>query len=90
MKATKKQITEVTNVANEMNCNIEQALSTLANCSKSIYDAIGAKGVVESAIRAHSKHFVDTLALAKKADRLDVSISSLMSDEEYSVNVLNF
>jgi len=48
MKATKKQTAEVTAIAIEMNHSVEKALFTLSNCSKSIYDAIGAKGVVES------------------------------------------
>ncbi len=48
MKATKKQTSEVTAIAIEMNLSVEKALFTLSNCSKSIYDAIGAKGVVES------------------------------------------
>lgn len=50
MKATKKQTAEVTAVAIEMNHSVELALRTLSNCSKSIYDAIGAKGIVESSI----------------------------------------
>jgi hypothetical protein len=50
MKATKKQTTEVTAIAIEMNHSVEMALRTLSNCSKSIYDVIGAKGVVESSI----------------------------------------
>ena len=50
MKATKKQTAEVTAIAIEMNHSVELALRTLSNCSKSIYDAIGAKGVVESSI----------------------------------------
>lgn len=50
MKATKKQISEVTAVAIEMNHSVELALRTLSNCSKSIYDAIGSKGIVESSI----------------------------------------
>lgn len=48
MKATKKQTAEVTKVAIEMGFSVEKALFTLSNCSKSILDAIGAKGVVES------------------------------------------
>ena len=86
MKATKKQIAEVTEVSNQMGANVEQSLHALSNCSKSIYDAIGAKGVVKSAIRANSKHFVNTLDLAKVANRLDVSISSLMTDEQRVAN----
>jgi cyclopropane fatty-acyl-phospholipid synthase-like methyltransferase len=86
MKATKKQIAQVTEVAIQMNHNVEQALHTLNNCSKSIFDAIGAVGVVESSIRANSKHFVDTLALAQKANKLDVSIGSLMTNEQRVAN----
>jgi hypothetical protein len=54
MKATKKQTAEITAIAIEMNYSVEKALSTLSNCSKSIYDAIGAKGVVESSISANN------------------------------------
>lgn len=52
MTPTKKQIAEVTAIANEMNCSVEKALSTLSNCSASIYKVIGAKGVVESSLEA--------------------------------------
>ena len=86
MKATKRQIAEVTEIANEMNFSSEKAIHTLLNCSLSIYKAIGARGVVESSIRANSKHFVDTLELAKKANRMDVSISSLMTTEQKAAN----
>ena len=86
MKATKKQIQEVTTAAKKMNFSSELALHTLSNCSLSIYKAIGAHGVVESSIRANSKHFVDTLSLAKEANRKDVSISYLMTDEEKVAN----
>ncbi len=55
MKATKKQIEEVTRVAKEMNYSVEKALSTLSKCSKSIYDAIGAKGVVEASMKAQER-----------------------------------
>ena len=54
MKATKKQTVEVTAIAIEMNHSVELALRTLLSCSKSIYDAIGAKGVVESSISANN------------------------------------
>jgi hypothetical protein len=54
MKATKKQTAQITAIAIEMNYSVEKALSTLSNCSKSIYDAIGAKGVVESSISANN------------------------------------
>jgi hypothetical protein len=54
MKATKKQTAQITEIAIEMNYSVEKALSTLSNCSKSIYDAIGAKGVVESSISANN------------------------------------
>jgi hypothetical protein len=50
MKATKKIIAEVTAKAIEMNCSVEKALSTLENCSKSIFDCIGAEGIVETAL----------------------------------------
>lgn len=55
MKATKKQISEVTRMAIEMNHSVTKALFTLSNCSKSIYDAIGAKGVVESSIQTRNQ-----------------------------------
>ncbi len=54
MKTTKKIIAEVTKVATEMNHPVELALNTLALCSKSIYDAIGAKGLVESSIASNN------------------------------------
>ena len=54
MKSTKKQTAEVTAISIEMNHSVEMALRTLSNCSKSIYDAIGAKGVVESSISANN------------------------------------
>lgn len=82
MKATKKQTEQVKAIAIEMNHSVEKALSTLSNCSKSIYDAIGAKGVVESSIRANSVHFVDTMKLAQIANKKDVNIASLMTDEQ--------
>lgn len=78
MKATKKQIAEVTEVANSMNFSVEKALHTLGNCSLSMYNVIGATGVVESSIRANGANFVDTLELAKKANRMDVAISELI------------
>lgn len=55
MKATKKQIAEVTEIANQMNVSVENALSTLSNCSLSIYKVIGAKGVVEASVEAAAK-----------------------------------
>jgi len=86
MKATKKQIEEVTAIATEMNFSADLAIKTLQTCSLSIYKVIGAKGVVESSIRANSKHFVDTLELAKKANKMDVSIESLMTPEQRGAN----
>lgn len=53
MKATKKMIIEITNQALEMNFNPEMALKTLENCSASIYKTIGAKGLVNSSMRAN-------------------------------------
>ena len=61
MKATKKQIAEVSQKAAEMNFSVELALATLEKTSASIYNAIGAQGVVESSIRANSSDFVNTL-----------------------------
>lgn len=49
MKPTKKQIEEVTKLAEENNVDLQKAISTLSNCSLSIYKAIGAAGVVASA-----------------------------------------
>ncbi len=66
MKATKKQITEVTAIANDFDFSVEFALSTLSNCSASIYKVIGAIGVVESAMKAHSVNFFDRLDYLKK------------------------
>ena len=86
MKATKKQLEEVKAMAIEMNFSTDLAIKTLQNCSLSIYKAIGAKGVVESSIRTNSKNFVDTLELAKKANRMDVSIESLMTPEQRGAN----
>lgn len=82
MKATKKQIADVTRMAEEMNFSVEKALITLSQSSLSIYKAIGAKGVVESSIYANSKHFVNTLALADKADKRGCTISDLMTPEQ--------
>jgi len=70
MKATRKQIAEVSQKAEEMNFSIELALATLSNCSASIYNAIGAQGVVESSIRANSSTFVDTLEMAKRSQMI--------------------
>lgn len=86
MKPTKKQIAEVTAIATEMNHPVVLALHTLNNCSASIYNAIGAKGVVESSIRANSEHFVDTLKLAKLANKLGVGINELMTQQQIAVN----
>ena len=86
MKATKRQIAEVTETANLMNFSVEKALYTLSNCSLNIYKIIGSKGVVESSIRANSKFFVNTLALAKIADKEDCTISELMTNEEKIIN----
>jgi len=86
MKATKKQIAEVTAAANEMNFSIELALDTLSFCSLSIYKTIGAKGVVESAMRANSSDFVDTIRLQAKADKMGVDINSLMTTEQQVAN----
>lgn len=67
LKATKKQKPEV--IAIEMNHSVEKALSTLSNCSKSIYDAIGAKGVVESSISANNyKGNVDTFRASQNTN----------------------
>ena len=52
MKATKKQIAEVTAEAIKQGYNVDSALRTLNACSLSIYKAIGAEGVVRSSARA--------------------------------------
>ena len=86
MNATKKQIAEVTRVAEEMNFSSVLAISTLLKCSASIYSVIGAKGIVESSMRANSKYFVNTLELAKRANKASVAISELMTPEEIAIN----
>jgi hypothetical protein len=73
MKATKKQITEVTEKANEMNFSVELALNTLLRSSVSIYNAIGATGIVESSMNANAAKFVDTLELAKRNNPIYIS-----------------
>jgi prefoldin subunit 5 len=55
MKATKKQIAEITAVANQMGVKAESALATLNNVSASIYKVIGAKGVVETCVESAAK-----------------------------------
>ena len=73
MKATKKQIAEVSRIAKEMNFSVELALNTLSNCSSSIYNAVGATGIVESSMRANADNFVDTLEIAKRNDPVYIS-----------------
>lgn len=65
MKATKKQIEAVTAEATKRNFSVEYALNTLNNCSKSIYDVIGAEGVVESSMNTHNANHVDVLQSVK-------------------------
>lgn len=55
MKASKSEIAEITAVANQMNVSISQVLNTLSSCSASIYATIGAKGLVESSIKANTR-----------------------------------
>ena len=55
MKATKSQIAEVTAKAIEMNVDVNQAIATLSRTSLSIYNAIGAQGVVEASAKANTK-----------------------------------
>jgi hypothetical protein len=55
MKATKKQIEEVTAKAIEMGADVNNALSTLAKTSAVIYKSIGAQGVVEASVKAHTR-----------------------------------
>lgn len=62
------------------------SIKTLENTSASIYKAIGAVGVVESSMRANSKYFVDTLSLAKEANKR-CSIASLMTEKEKAINL---
>ena len=50
MKAIKKQILEVTEKAIEMGCNVEKAIKYLDICSLSMYKAMGATGIVRSAM----------------------------------------
>ena len=49
MKATKKQIAEVTAKAIEMNVDVDLAISMLAECSAAMYKVMGAEGVVKGA-----------------------------------------
>lgn len=65
MKATKKQIEEVTAKAIEMNFSIELALRTLSFCSASMYKSMGAEGVVNSSINSNSSNHVDVLSQVK-------------------------
>jgi hypothetical protein len=51
MTPTKNQITEVTEMAQQMNVDANAALCSLSACSPSIFKVIGAKGVVESAAK---------------------------------------
>jgi len=55
MKATRKIKEEIEKAANEAGFSVEKALKTLANCSPSIYKAIGAAGVVRSSIQVNSR-----------------------------------
>lgn len=48
MKATKKQINEVVEIAAEKGLNINSVLSMFDRCSTSIYKAIGAAGFIAS------------------------------------------
>ena len=73
MKATKKQIQEVTIEANNAGFSVEKALHTLSNCSLAMYKILGAKEIVESSIRANSDDFVDTLEQTKKSQAVYIS-----------------
>lgn len=86
MKATKKQIAEVTAVAIEVGVNVAEALKTLSLASASIYKAIGAKGVVRTTKRVLSPDYVDTMELARKASKLGVNVSELMTAKQISAN----
>jgi hypothetical protein len=50
MTPSKKQILEVTKLANQLNINVDKALAKFKNCSQSIYKTIGAKGLIECLI----------------------------------------
>jgi hypothetical protein len=63
MKATKKQIEEVTAEATVMNCDITIALSKFEYCSLSIYKSIGAKGLVEIALESINKNKINGFVL---------------------------
>jgi hypothetical protein len=55
MKATHKQKKEVIEIAVVMGVPTLQVLNTLRLCSLSIYNVIGAKGLVESSIKANTR-----------------------------------
>ena len=52
MKATKKQITAVAEIAAEKGLNINAVISMFDNCSASTYNAIGAEGFVNCFAKA--------------------------------------
>lgn len=54
MKATKKQIEDVREEARKAGFSEEKAIRTLELCSKSIYESIGPRGVVEASMKADS------------------------------------
>jgi hypothetical protein len=51
MTPNKKQITEVTEIAQQMGIDTDAALRSLSLCTPSMFKVIGAKGVVESAAK---------------------------------------
>jgi len=66
MKATKKIKQEIEKAANEAGFSVEKALETLVHCSPSIYKAIGAAGVVRSAMQANASRVVGGINISGK------------------------
>jgi predicted deacylase len=55
MKATKKQIAEVTAKAIEMNADVNACLATLERTSLAMFNVIGAQGIVEASEKSREK-----------------------------------
>mgnify|MGYP003830772495 CR=1 FL=1 len=72
---------EVTRTAATITVEKHIALSELQK-------AIGAKGVVRTTKRVLSPDYVDTMELARKASRLGVNVSELMTARQISANQL--
>lgn len=59
MKATKKQISEVTRIANERGYNVTETLASLERVSKGIFDVIGIEGFFETLAEVAAKKEVE-------------------------------